>query len=64
MTATLISLVLFSVVAVAGAWFWGSVSDPRRGGTVGCCRCGQCLSSGECVYRRKLLEKSGAEIRK
>ena len=47
-----------------GAWFWGSVSDPKRGGTIGCCRCGQCLSAGECVYRKKLLENSGAETQK
>ena len=58
MTASLISFVLFFVVALVGAWHWGSVSDPKRGGTVGCCRCGQCLSAGECVYRKKLLENS------
>lgn len=57
---TWIGLGLFVVLAAAGAWLWGALSDPKKGGTVGCCHCGQCLVSGECVYRRKLLEKSAA----
>lgn len=55
---TWVGLGLFVVIVAAGAWVWGSLSDPKKGGTVGCCHCGQCLVSGECVYRRKLLEKS------
>ena len=59
-TASWIGLGLFVVIVLVGAWFWGAVSDPKRGGTVGCCHCGQCLTTGECVFRKKLLEKSNA----
>lgn len=48
---------LFLAAALAGAWFWGKVSDPRKGGTVGCCHCGQCLTAGECVLRKSLQKK-------
>ena len=58
---TWIGLGLFLVLVMTGAWFWGKLSDPRNGGTVGCCHCGQCLVSGECVFRKKMLEKNAAE---
>ena len=49
---------LFLAAALAGAWFWGKVSDPREGGTVGCCHCGRCLASGHCEMRAALLKKA------
>lgn len=58
---TWIGLGLFVVIAAAGAWLWGSLSDPKKGGTVGCCHCGQCLVSGECVFRKKMLENRTAK---
>ncbi|MBQ3095090.1 MAG: hypothetical protein IJC53_01470 [Clostridia bacterium] len=48
---------LFLAAALAGAWFWGKISDPRKGGTVGCCHCGQCLTAGDCVLRKNLQKK-------
>ena len=50
---------VFLVLLIVGAWFWGKASDPKRGGAVGCCHCGQCLAAGECVLRKNLQEKSG-----
>ena len=56
---TWIGLALFLVIVLTGAWVWGKYSDPKSG-AVGCCGCGQCLASGECVMRRRLK----AEIEK
>ena len=55
-----IGLGLFLVIAMAGAWFWGKLSDPKNGGTIGCCHCGQCLATGECVFRKKMQEQNAA----
>ena len=51
-------LAVFGILFVVGAWYWGKVSDPRNGGTVGCCHCGQCIATGECVMRRNLQKKA------
>ena len=53
--------IVFALVIIAvmvGAWFWGKVSDPRKGGAVGCCHCGRCLTSGHCEMRAALLKKA------
>ena len=52
---------VFGVGLVGAAWFWGKASDPRKGGAVGCCHCGQCIASGECVMRRNLQKKAAKE---
>ena len=49
-----ILFVLMFIAALVGAWFWGKVSDPRKGGAVGCCGCGRCLTAGHCVMRGNL----------
>ena len=45
------------IILAVGAWFWGNASDPKKGGAMGCCHCGQCIASGECVMRSNLQKK-------
>ena len=52
---------VFGVGLAVAAWFWGKASDPKAGGTVGCCHCGQCISSGECVLRKNLQKNTVKE---
>ncbi len=53
----------FSIVVVVlmlggVAWVWGSLHDPKHGGTIGCCGCGQCFVTGECVMVKKKQENA------
>ena len=50
-------LVILAVGLGAGAYFWGKASDPKKGGAMGCCHCGQCIASGECVLRKNLQKQ-------
>jgi len=54
-------LIGLAVVLGIGAWFWGKASDPKNGGAMGCCHCGQCISSGECVLRKNMQKKAAKE---
>ncbi|MBE6995614.1 MAG: hypothetical protein E7429_02620 [Ruminococcaceae bacterium] len=50
-------LIGVGLLLTVGAWFWGNASDPKKGGAMGCCHCGQCIVSGECVMRGNLQKK-------
>ena len=52
-------LVLLFGVFCAIAGVWGYLHDPKHGGVVGCCGCGQCLATGECVMVKRMQEKGG-----
>lgn len=54
-------LIVLALLFMVGAWFWGKASDPKQGGTVGCCHCGQCISAGECVLRKNMQKKTVKE---
>ena len=52
------SIVIAVVILAGAAGFWGYINNPKHGGTTGCCGCGQCVVTGECVMVKKKLEKS------
>ncbi|MBR5471892.1 MAG: hypothetical protein IKU81_07260 [Oscillibacter sp.] len=54
-----ITIVITVVVLAGAAWVWGSLHDPKHGGTIGCCGCGQCFVTGECVMVKKKQENAG-----
>lgn len=48
--------------ALAGtAWVWYQVYGDKND-VVGCCGCGQCAVSGECVMVKKSAKKRGAGL--
>jgi len=53
------SIVIVVFILAGAAWVWGALHDPKYGGTIGCCGCGQCLSAGECVMVKKMKENAG-----
>ena len=51
-------LILFFVGLLIAASVWGNLSDPKKGGAFGCCHCGQCIATGECVLRKQNMQKT------
>ena len=52
--------ILFALALMIGGtgWLCSKLHDPK-GGTVGCCGCGQCAKTGECVMTKKKTAKKG-----
>jgi len=54
-------MTVFSWIVVIGVligvfWVWKTLNDPKNG-VVGCCGCGKCAHTGECVMVRKKAAK-------
>ena len=58
MDVTILSLILVVAVLAGVAVVWAKVNDPRNG-VSGCCGCGQCARTGECVMVRKKAVQKG-----
>ena len=58
---TVLGWILLVGVLGAVAFVWAKVNDPKNG-VVGCCGCGKCAHTGECVMvRKKMMESAGKE---
>lgn len=55
---TILALVSVVAVLLGVAVVWAKVNDPRNG-VSGCCGCGQCARTGECVMVRKKAAGKG-----
>ena len=52
------SVVILVLVLGGAAWVWVMLNNPKHG-VVGCCGCGMCAHTGECVLvkqQKKALE--------
>ncbi len=50
--------VALALIIGGTAWLWAKLYDPKNE-TVGCCGCGQCAHTGECVMTKKKATKKG-----
>lgn len=55
---TWITWVALAMIVVGVAWLCAKLYDPKSG-AVGCCGCGECIRTGECVMVKKKAVKKG-----
>lgn len=58
---TWFSWVVLALIIGGTGWLCAKLHDPKDG-TVGCCGCGQCAHTGECVMTKKKAAKKGKSL--